>query len=172
MRSKLVLAVSFSVFVSLAAPVSAGTLQYFEESLGSPGVTALFTPGTGLIADLDYDASSAEGGSLHYGASEITILPLGDAVLNAFTCELAAGCTSGDDYVFTSGGAGVGSIVVSDSDVNPQTGILELGLIDWDSLGSGSLYLSSCNYTDAGATERTCSPFTLAQTPSPARACC
>ena len=79
-------------------------------------------------------------------------------MLNAFTCELAAGCTSGDNYVFTSGGAGVGSIVVSDSDVNPQTGILELGLIDWDSLGSGSLYLSSCNYTDAGATERTCSP--------------
>ncbi|TMA30069.1 MAG: hypothetical protein E6J87_19030 [Deltaproteobacteria bacterium] len=71
MRSKLVLAVSFSVFVSLAAPVSAGTLQYFEESLGSPGVTALFTPGTGLIADIDYNASSAEGGSLHYGASEI-----------------------------------------------------------------------------------------------------
>ena len=44
-------------------------------------------------------------------------------MLNAFTCELAAGCTSGEDYVFTSGGAGVGSIVVSDSDVNPQTGI-------------------------------------------------
>jgi len=41
----------------------------------------------------------------------------------------------------------VGSIVVSDSDVNPQTGILELGLINWDSLGSGSLYLSSCNYS-------------------------
>ncbi len=49
--------------------------------------------------------------------------------------------------MFTSGGAGVGSIVVSDSDVNPQTGILELGLINWDSLGSGSLYLSSCNYS-------------------------
>ncbi len=93
MNRKFALAVS--ALLLLAAPVSAGTLQYFEESLGSPGVTELFTPGTGLIADLDYNASSAEGGSLLYGASEITILPLGDAVLNAFTCELAAGCTSG-----------------------------------------------------------------------------
>jgi len=164
MRSKLVLAVTLSLFVSLAGPAWAGTLQYFEESLGSPGVTALYAPGSGLIADIDYNASSAEGGSLLFGASEITIIPQGDAVLTAFTCELAAGCVSGTDYVFTPGGAGTGSIVVSDSDSNPQTGILELGTITWDSLTSGSLYLASCNYTDASATERTCSPFTLAAT--------
>ena len=167
MRSQLVLAVSVSLFVSLAAPAGAGTLQYFEESAGSPGVTALFAPGSGLIADIDYNASSAEGGSLLYGASEITIVPLGDAILTAFSCELAAGCVSGTDYVFTAGGAGTGKIIVSDSDVNPQTGILELGIITWDSLASGSLYLSGCNYTDANAVERTCSPFTLAQTPVP-----
>ena len=93
-------------------------------------------------------------------------------MLNAFTCELAAGCTSGDNYVFTSGGAGVGSIVVSDSDVNPQTGILELGLIDWDSLGSGSLYLSSCNYTDAARPSARAARSRSRRPPSPARACC
>jgi PEP-CTERM motif len=169
MRSRLVFAVAVSLLSSLSAPAVAGTLQYFEESLGSPGVTAAFAPGSGLVADIDYDASSAEGGSLLFGASEITIVPLGDAVLTAFSCELAAGCASGTDYVFTAGGAGVGSIVVSDSDSNPQTGILELGLVTWNSLASGSLSLSSCNYTDASATERTCSPFTLATTvPEPA----
>jgi hypothetical protein len=155
----------------LAAPAWAGTLQYFEESLGSPGVTAVFAPGSGLVADIDYDASSAEGGSLLFGASEITILPLGDAVLTAFTCELAAGCVEGTDYVFTPGGAGVGKVVVSDSDSNAQSGILELGLIGWDSLASGSLQLASCNYTDANAVERTCDPFTLATTvPEPGTA--
>ena len=164
MRSKLVLAVTLSLFVSLAAPASAvGTLQYFD-SLGGQGVTALYGPNNGLVSDIDYNAGSAEGGSLLFGASEITILPLGDAVLTAFVCQLAAGCVSGTDYVFTAGGAGVGSIVVSDSDSNPQNSLLELGDITWDSLAAGNLQLASCNYTDASATERTCSPFTLAAT--------
>jgi hypothetical protein len=158
------IALAVSALLLSASPALAGTLQYFEDSLGNPGITALYAPGSGLVADIDYDASSAEGGSLLYGASEITIVPLGDAVLTAFACQLAAGCTSGVDYVFTAGGAGVGSIVVSDSDVNPQTGLLELGDVTWSSLSSGSLYLSSCNYTDASATERTCNPFTLATT--------
>ena len=163
MRSKLVFAVSVSLFVSLAAPTWAGSLQYFD-SLGGQGVTAQYAPGNGLISDIDYNASSAEGGSLYGGASEITIVPLGDAVLVAFACQLAAGCSEGAEYVFTAGGAGTGSIVVSDSDIDPQTGVLELGDITWNSLASGSLSLSSCNYTDASFTERTCSPFTLAQT--------
>ena len=53
MRSRLALAVSFSLFVSLAAPAWAGTLQFFEDSLGSPGVTAVFAPGSGLVGDID-----------------------------------------------------------------------------------------------------------------------
>ena len=161
------IALAVSALLFCASPALAGTLQYFEDSLGSPGVTALYAPGSGLVADIDYDASSAEGGSLLYGASEITIVPLGDAVLTAFACQLAAGCTLNADYTFTAGGAGVGKIVVSDSDVNPQTGLLELGDITWNSLSSGSLYLSSCNYTDASATERTCTPFTLSSTQIP-----
>ena len=166
MRSKLVLAVTLSLFVSLAAPASAvGTLQYFD-SLGGQGITALYAPNNGLVSDIDYNAGSAEGGSLLFGASEITIIPLGDAVLTAFVCQLAAGCVSGTDYVFTPGGAGTGSIVVSDSDSNAQNSVLELGDITWNSLASGGLGLLSCNYTDANAVERTCSPFMLATTDS------
>jgi hypothetical protein len=44
MRSRLVFAV-VSLFASLAAPAWAGTLQFYEDSLGAPGVTALFAPG-------------------------------------------------------------------------------------------------------------------------------
>jgi len=162
--SNLLSAFTVSLVLGLAVPSWAGTLQYFESSRGSPGVTAVFTPGIALVASIEYDASSAEGGSLLFGASEITIVPLGDAVLTGFTCQLAAGCTPGVDYVFTPGGAGTGQIVVSDPDGNPQTGIRQLGTITWDSLSSGSLFLSNANYTDANATERTADPFTLAKT--------
>jgi hypothetical protein len=109
-----------------AAPGWAGSLQIFEGSLGAPGVTAQFPTGNGLTADIDFDASSAEGGGLSFGASEITIVPLGAAVLRAFTCQLAAGCTEGVDYVFTPGGAGVGRIIVNDSDINPKNEIFNL----------------------------------------------
>jgi hypothetical protein len=149
----------------LAAPAWAGTLQFFEDSLGSPGVTAVFAPGTGLVGVIDFDASSAESGGLLFGASEITIVPAGDAVLVAFTCQIS-GCSS-SDYEFTAGGAGVGSLVVSDpTDLypDPMTGPFELGDITWDSAAAGSLVLTGCNYTDVDANERTCDPFTLAAT--------
>jgi PEP-CTERM motif-containing protein len=165
MRSILVCAVALCSLVAL--PASAGTLSVFESSLGSPGATALFAPGTGLVADVDLDASSAEGGNLFGGASEIHIVPLGDAILTAFTCELATGCD--DQFTFVSGGAGVGYVTINDGDVFTQTGFQDLGLITWNSAGSGGLYLTGCNYTspDSSPTERTCSPFTIAQTPEP-----
>lgn len=162
------LAFAVSALLLAAAPAWASSFKIFEESLGSPGVTAQFPTGNGLVADIDFDASSAEGGSLLFGASEIHIVPLGDAILTAFSCELA-GCTEGVDYTFTAGGTGTGSILITDSNVNSETGVRELGLITWNSASSGSLYLAGCNYTDASATERTCDPFTLAQTvPEPA----
>lgn len=169
MRSRVALAVSLSLFVSLAAPAWAGTLSFFEDSLGSPGVTAQFAPGSGLLADIDYDASSAEGGSMPFGGpSEILILPVGDAVLTAFTCQLAAGCGV---YTFTPGGAGTGSLLISDEDSDAQSGLYELGDLTWDSFGAGGLQLDSCNYTDANATEQQCSPFLLAATvPEPGTA--
>jgi len=157
------IALAASALLLAAAPASASTFQIYEDSLGGPGATALFPTGTGLVADIDFDASSAEGGGLLFGASEIEIVPFGDAVLTAFVCQLA-GCTEGVDYVFTAGGAGTGSILVSDPDFNAKSGLFELGDITWDSLAAGSLQLAGCNYTDANTVERTCDPFTLATT--------
>ena len=54
-------ALAVSALLLLAAPAWAGTLQYFEDSLGSPGVTALYAPGSGLVADIDYDAELRRG---------------------------------------------------------------------------------------------------------------
>ena len=159
---------ALSVVVLAHAPAWSGTLQIYEASLGAPGVTAVFASGNGLVADVDFDASSAEGGSLLFGASEIAIVPVGDAVLVAFDCQLSSGCTEGVDYVFTPGGAGVGSILVTDPSADPLTGIHELGDIVWDSPADGGLHLDGCNYTDANANERTCDPFTLARTAPPA----
>ena len=74
-------------------------------------------PGSGLVADIRYDPSTAEGGSLELPATGITIVPLGDAVLVAFSCEIT-GCSE-DDVVFTPGGEGVGSLVVDDFSGGP-----------------------------------------------------
>src|SRR5262245_22657520 len=144
MSRTLVLAVS--TLVLWAAPGWASSFKIYEDSLGSPGVTAGFPNGAGLIADIDFDASSAEGGGLLFGASEIRIVPLGDAVLTAFSCQLSGGCTQNVDYVFTPGGAGVGEIIVTDPDFDPKSGLYELGDITFTSLISGSLRLTGCNY--------------------------
>src|ERR1700752_3374846 len=112
--SRIALAASALLFA--AAPAWASSFQIYEDSLGSPGVTAQFGPGFSLVADVDFDASSAEGGGLLFGASEIEILPQGDAYLVAFVCQ-PAGCTEGVDYTFTAGGAGTGSILISDPDI-------------------------------------------------------
>ena len=167
MRSKLVSAVSASLFVSLAAPAGAGTLAIYEGQNGAPGVTAAFPGGSGLIADLDYDASTAEGGSLELPPTGITILPLGDAVLVSFTCQVS-GCDPGD-FIFTAGGQGVGSLVLDDFSGGPVFGVSELGDLTWDSASLGSLHLSTCDYTaPAGDTdEYSCDPFTIAATPEP-----
>src|SRR2546427_127617 len=81
MRSKLVFVVSASLFVSLAAPAWAGTLRYFEESVGSPGTTALFAPGSGLLADIDYDASSAEQTCTPFTLAQTPVPEPGSGVL-------------------------------------------------------------------------------------------
>ena len=165
------LAPAVSALLFCAAPGWASTFQIFEESAGSPGVTAVLPTGSGLLADIDYDASSAEGGSLLLGPSEITIRPSGDASLVAFTCELA-GCTENVDYVFTPGNfAAGGKVIVTVDDPNPEFGLIELGIIQFDSLVSGDLHLDSCNYTDANSQPHTCDPFTLVQTvPEPGTA--
>lgn len=160
-------AVLFAALLA-AAPAGASTLQVFESSNGAPGITALFPYGSGQIANLDYDASSAEGGSLPFGgASEITFIPTGDLVFSAFTCEFA-GCSEGFDYTFTAGGAGLGELVVSDTNFGAQSGILDIGLLTFDIAANfGTIELTGCNYTDANAVERTCDPFTVVSVPVP-----
>jgi hypothetical protein len=165
MRSPLVLAVTLSLFVSLAG-ARAGSLAIYEDSHASPGVTALYAPGSGLVADLHYDASTAEGGHLEYPPTEILIQPTGDAVLVAFTCQLA-GCEP-DDWTFVAGGAGTGYLLGGDYSQSAKFGDIDLGDLTWDSASLGTLYLSSCVYSDASAVERDCTPFTVAQTPEPA----
>lgn len=145
-----------------------GSLQFWEDSLGSPGVTAEFSNGTGLFADIDFDAGSAEGGNLGFGASEITIVPLGDLSFVSFGCELKDCFDS-----FTPGGEGVGQVQVTDG--NPDfnfTGIFDLGTIGFDAAsGTGQIQLSGCNYSDANFEERSCAPFTLVTTvPEPGSA--
>jgi hypothetical protein len=162
MRSKLVFAVCASLLASFAGSASGGTLKLYENSLGGPGTTAQFPGGNGLIADLRYDASTAEGGNLEYPATEITIQAQGDAVLTAFTCQIS-GCAD-DDWTLSPT-----QLFVLDFSGGPIFGIVDIGDLTWDSPGgAGSLYLSTCNYSDANSVERTCNPFTVAQTPEPA----
>jgi len=163
---------SFCTLLSLlllwpAASATASSFQIWEDSAGAPGVSALFPTGSGLLADIDFDADAAEGGALLFGASEIEMIPLGDVVFVDFTCELA-GCTENVDYVFTPGGEGVGLIRVSDPNFDsPIHGIFDLGSILFDAAGLGQIRLTGCNYTDANAVERTCDPFTLVNVPEP-----
>ena len=153
------------------APASAGaegTLQFWEDSRGAPGATAEFPSGTALSADIDFDADSAEGGGLLYGATEIEIRPTGSVVFTGFTCELA-GCTENQDYVFVPGNAGAGAkILVSDPDFRGKHGIYDLGTIVFDSPEDpGSIPLVTCNYIGMDFVERTCSPFVLVNLPEP-----
>jgi PEP-CTERM motif-containing protein len=157
------------VLLLSAAPGWASTFQIYEDSLGGPGVTAQFPTGSGLVADIDFDADSAEaGGLLLGGPSEIDITPTGSVVFVAFTCQLA-GCTAGVDYFFTPGGAGTGSLLLSDPDADAHSGIYEMGDLTFNAASLGTIELNGCNYTDGGGTERTCDPFTLVNTvPEPA----
>ena len=158
----------FASALSLASlPAVASTFQIYEDSHGNPGVTGLYPTGSGQVADIDFDANSAEGGSLPFGGpSEIDIRPTGSLVLVAFTCQLS-GCAEGVDYFFTPGGAGTGSLLLSDPDAGAHSGIYEMGDLTFDAAGLGTIELVGCNYTDAGGTERSCDPFTLVQTPEP-----
>lgn len=151
----------------LADGAAAGSLQFWEDSLGAPGVTATFAPGTGLLADIDFDADSAEGGGLLLGATEIEIRPQGTLVLVGFSCELT-GCTQGNDYVFVPGDAAAGGkVVVSDPDFRSKHGVFDLGTVEFDGADPGSLPLVTCNYTGADGIERTCDPFVLVSLPEP-----
>lgn len=78
------------VLISLLTSLTshAGTLEFFEASVG-PGIPrSISAPANSVSLDIDYDATSAEGGGL-YGFSETSIVTTGDVVIDAasFTCE-------------------------------------------------------------------------------------
>jgi hypothetical protein len=166
MRRRTILFAS-ALFAATAA--SAGSLDFWEHSRGARGVTADFPTGIAQIADVDFDADSAEGGGLLFGASEIVIRPTGSVAFTAFTCQLE-GCQG--DYEFTPGNASQGGrVIVSDSDANEKHGIYDLGTITFDApQAPGTMPLVECSYTGLDFVERTCSPFVLVSLPEPARA--
>ena len=152
-----------------AATASAGSLDFWEDSRGSRDVTADLPTGIAQVADVDFDADSAEGGGLLFGASEIVIRPTGNVAFTAFSCQLQ-GCQG--DYEFTPGNASQGGrVIVSDSDANEKHGIYDLGTITFDApQAPGTMPLVECSYTGLDFVERTCSPFVLVSLPEPARA--
>ena len=67
------IALAVSVLLLAAAPAMASTFQIYEDSLGAPGVTAQFPTGSGQVADIDFDADSAEDGGLLLGGRPASI---------------------------------------------------------------------------------------------------
>jgi hypothetical protein len=167
-RSNILLA--SAIFAIAATTASAGSLDFWESSRGARDVTAQFPNGPAQIADVDFDADSAEGGGMLLGATEIEIRPTDNVSFAAFTCQLK-GCNS-DDYVFTPGTASQGGkLLVSDPDFDEKHGIYDLGTITFDAPQQpGTMPLVNCNYTGLDFKEHTCSPFVLVSLPEPARA--
>ena len=154
--------------LAAAAPAAAGTLQFWESSLGSEGVTANFPTGAALVAYIKFDADSAEGGGLQGGASEITIQPTGSMSFSAFDCSFHP-CRANDDYVFTTGAAPGGKLIVNDPNFSGEEhGIHDLGAITFDApQAPGTMPLVGCNYTDVNFVERSCNQFVLVTLPEP-----
>ena len=152
-----------------AAAASAGGLQVYEGTLGAPGVTATLPPGPST-ADLDLDADTGEGGGLAVGATEIEIRPTGSVALVGFSCALPD-CAPDVDYAFVPGDAASGGVlIVSDARFTAQHGLHDLGHLDVDGLGGGTVQLVDCNYTGADDIERRCDSFAIAALPEPGRA--
>ena len=167
-RRNILLASALAALAATAA--TAGSLDFWESSHGAQDVTANFPNGPAQIADVDFDADSAEGGGLLLGATEIEIRPTGNVSFTAFSCQLR-GCHA-DDYVFTPGTAGQGGkLLVSDPDFDEKHGVYDLGTITFDAPQQpGTMPLVNCNYTGLDFQEHTCSPFVLVSLPEPARA--
>jgi hypothetical protein len=160
MKRQIALAMLALTVAATPAGAVTGTLQFWENSRGAPGVTAQFPNGTAQQADIDFDANSAEGGGLLYGATEIEIRPTGSVVFTGFTCMLANCLVNFPaDHSF---------IKVSDGDPNEKHGIYDLGTITFDAQqGDGSIQLVNCNYTGTDYIERQCRPFALVNLPEP-----
>jgi len=170
-RHGILLAVSV---VWLAATAAAGgSLDFWENTRGAEDVTASFPTGPAQTAHIVFDASSAETGGLIFGASEIEILAKGSIDFVAWSCELQ-GCNQ-SDYSFDPGTESTtprpGRVVVSDPDLDPKSGLYNLGTITFNGpQAPGNMPLVNCNYTDLDYHEHSCSPFVLVTLPEPAGA--
>ena len=159
-----------ALLAGAAVPAAAGSLDFWESSRGAQDTTATFPTGPAQVASIVYDADSAEGGGLLFGASEIEIRPAGSTVFTAFSCSFQP-CQKNNDYTFTTGGQGAGLLRVTDSYADEQHGVRPLGAITFDGPEQpGSMPLVTCNYTGLDLQERTCSPFVLVSLPEPGAA--
>ena len=168
MRRRMILFAS-ALLAFAAGAASAGSLDFWEDSLGAPNVTAVFPTGVAQVADVDFDADSAEGGGMLLGASEIEIRPTGNVSFTGFSCQLQS-CHADDD-VFVPGTASQGAVVlVNDPDVDEKHGIYDLGTIVFNAPQEpGTMPLVNCNYTGLDLREHTCTPFVLVTLPEPVK---
>ena len=149
-----------AALVALTAPATAWAqaLQFFEASAGSGNTLVVNQPVPGgLLLNLDYDASSAEFGTLFGFFVEVGVGPVGDLTLDVFTCE-AAICLanlSGFPNSFT---------VSAGDDIQGETGVMNLGLLTISGT-FGTVEILGGTYFDEDAPnfERDIDPFVLAQ---------
>jgi len=146
--------------LALAAPVTswAGTLQFYDAAAGEGNTNTYPGPVSGLVLDLDYNASSAENGGI-FGFGELVVLTTGgDLTIDSFACQ-AVSCTfstTGNTRLEATGG----------DTSSGETGVHDFGTISLS--GFGRLELVSGNYFDFGFGVQTVEPRTLAiVTPEP-----
>lgn len=164
MRCTLALALCGALLT--AAPALATSLQIWEDSLGAPGVPASYASGAGRSAELVLDASSAKGGGLLVGATEIELRPSGSVQLVSFQCDVP-GCL----VDFAPGGEGDGArLRLSDPDPQPQSGVVDLGTLTFDAPVDGAVHVVDCHYIGQDAVERRCGSFQVLTLPEPGTA--
>jgi hypothetical protein len=142
--------------LALVAPMEtwAGTLQFFVQPALPGDTLPIDPPVSGRTLDIDYDASSAEIGTL-FGFS-LMIISTGDLTLDDFTCQ-AAGCLmnlSGFPNSFT----------VSGGDrIQGETGeMMNLGLLTISG-SAGTVEVASGDYLGGDLNEYGIDPFVLVQ---------
>jgi hypothetical protein len=85
-----------SCLLLLAGRGEAGSLQLFEASAGAGSTLVIGGPVSNSALDIDYDASSAEGGEL-FGFSVLLLQTTGDVVFTSSVVCQAAGCIFNPD---------------------------------------------------------------------------
>jgi hypothetical protein len=167
-RSGILLASALLAFAAKAA--TAGSLDFWENSRGAEDVTAHFPTGNAQVAEIYFDADSAETGGLVFGATEMEFRATGSVDFTGFQCGLA-GCNAADWAMGPTTKEPFEFVRVNDSDTEEKHGLYHMGTITFDGPQQpGSMFLYGCNYTTLDYVERTCTQFVVVQLPEPARA--